>query len=561
MQKTILWPLKVLSLGCFLLFIFSAQAHSRCQPGEAYYFFLVGEYFIQQNDIAQAQQALERVVKCDPKAVTPKKELLKIYAEKGLYNKAISLAQKILAQNPDDKETLFFLAKLYWAQKREARAIETLERLLEKHPDYEEALSTLASIYLQRHDLNGAIKVFERLVKKEPQNASIYLELARLYRRKGDFDKARTYYQKALELSHGKLRIVIEYGDFLEKIGAFKEAQKLYENALKQNPEQFHLYEALLRLYIGAGNFEKALHTIERLEEIIGPNPRLLLRKALILLDLNRDQEALKILKEVVKKHPEDYTAKFYLGVAFERVGQKEKALKIYKSIPPDADVFPLAIRRVAALTNDPQEIYHLFEKALQANPDNKELYRMAASIFNQLDACNLGISLLSEGLKKFPDDLDLATSYAILLVCEGKDEEILKVLEPFLEKYPDDPTLLNFVGYTLADLNRDLDRAEKYIKKALSLKPNDGYIVDSLAWVYYRKGKYEEALKEIERALSLSPDDPIIHEHHGDILKALGLFKEACKAYQKALSLAQKVRDRERIEGKIKRLCGDISS
>ncbi len=561
MQKIILWPLKVLSLGLFLGLLISSNLWAKCPPAEAYYYYLVGEQFLLQGNLVSARKALERVVRCDPKALTPQKDLLKIYIQMRQYEKAISLAQKILKESPGDKDTLFLLARAYWFQQRPLRAAETLEKLLEKDPNNAEALSILTSIYLEQNKLEKAIKVLERLAKKNPENPVIYLELARVYRKKGDFDQARKYYSKALKLEPDNLKILLEYGDFLEKIGAFKEAQKIYEEALAQNPEQFHLYEALLKLYVNSNEFEKALELINKLEELVGERPQLLFRKALLLMDLNREKEAEKALEKVLEKKPDFYAALFYLGIAKEKQGLKEEALKIYQKIPPDSEVFPLALRRIAALTRDPQKVYSLVEKALASQPDNKDLYLLAASIFDQLDACDLGLSLMKKGLSQFSEDLDFMSSYAMLLVCTGNDEEVLKVLTPLLKKYPDDPDLLNFIGYTLADLNRDLDRAEKYIKKALSKKPESGYIIDSLAWVQFRKGKYQEALKNIQKALELSPNDPIIHEHYGDILKALGRPKEACKAYEKALSFAKKKRDRERITGKIEKLCRKNSS
>ncbi len=560
MQRIILLPLKLLSFGLVLGLIFQTSVWASCSRGESYFHFLVAEYLLAQGRLVEARKELEKTVKCDRKALFPRKELMKVYAEGGSYEKAISLAKEILKDAPDDKEVLFILAKLYWAQKRYARAIETLEVLLEKYPDYEEALSVLASIYLQKKDLQGAIDTLERLAAKNPENAAIFLELARLYRRQGDFEKAKRYYEKALSLNPHKETLYLEYGEFLEKIGAFAEAEKVYRQGLQKTSQAFHLYEALLRLYIRQEQFKKALSILEAIEKEIGSNPRLLLRKALIYLDLNQNEEAAKLLEKLLREDPQNYTALFYLGVALEKLGKKEEAIKAYEAIPPQAEVFTLAVRRLAQLLNDPQEVYKLFEKALSQHPDDRNLYLLAGSIFEELDACSLGEPFVRKGFEKFPEDVDLAVALGLLLICEGKEQEAIKLLEPLLEKYPQNPTLLNFIGYTYADLNENLSKAERYIRKALSLKPDDGYIIDSLAWVYYRKGQYQKALEEIKRALKLSPNDPTIHEHYGDILMALGKEKEALSVYRKALSLAKKGRDRKRLKEKIQKLCAKFS-
>ncbi len=559
MRKTIPWLLKLLSPLVFLFF-FQASGFAGCSRAESYFHFLAAEYLLTQGRLFEAQRELQKTIRCDKEALYPRKELLKVYAETGQYDQAVSLAQEILKKNPADKEALFILAKLYWAQKRYVRAIETLESLLEKYPDYEEALSILANLYLQKKDLEGAIKTLERLAAKEPRNAAVYLELARLYRQKGAFKKARKYYEKALSLAPEKQRIYLEYGEFLEKIGAFIEAERIYQEGLKKIPQAFHLYEALFRLYIRQEQFEKALAILDQIEKETGKNPRLTLRRALIYLDLDRNEEAERLLEELVKEDPRNYTAYFYLGVALEKLGQRKKAIEAFKVIPPGDENFPLAVRRLVQLLDNPQEIYALFQQALSQRPEDKGLYLLAGTVFEDLDACDLGESLVKKGLQKFPEDLDLSVTLGLLLICQGKEREALKLLEPLVKRYPDDPTLLNFVGYTYADLNEKLALAEKYIRKALSLKPDDGYIVDSLAWVYYRKGAYQEALKEIKRALKLAPRDPIIYEHYGDILLALGKQEEALSAYRKALSLAKKKKDRKRLKEKIEKLCATQS-
>ncbi len=565
MQKTTPWPLKVPKL-LFLVVMstaclsFCVQAFARCPRAEIYYQFLRAEYLIQHGSLKEALKALEKVVNCDPEALEPQRELVRLYAEQGQYKKAARLAHQILEKNPKDQETLFILAKIYLAQGRPARAIQTLEKLLEIAPEDHKALSVLAAVYLREKNLEGAIRTFERLSVKKPESAFLWLELARLYREAGRFEEARKAYEKALSLKPSSQEIILEYGEFLEKIGAFKRAEDLYKKGIEENPEAFHLYEALLRLYLRQDRFEEALKLVESLEEKMGENPRLLLRKALILLDLNREKEAEKILRELVQTDPENYTAWFYLGVTLEREGRQEEAIHAYENIPPESEVFNLAIRRLAVLLKDPDQIEGLLRRALQKDPDDRDLYLLAGSVFEDLDDCTRGLTFVQEGLKKFPDDEELALSAGLLLICLGKEEEALKVVEPFLQKDPDNPTLLNFVGYTLADLNRDLDRAEEYIKKALKARPDSGYIVDSLAWVYYRQGKLEDALKLIKRALKLAPKDAVIHEHHGDILLSLGHAKEALEAYRQALKLAKRKRDRQRLEEKIKKLCEKLS-
>lgn len=106
----------------------------------------------------------------------------------------------------------------------------------------------------------------------------------------------------------------------------------------------------------------------------------------------------------------------------------------------------------------------------------------------------------------------------------------------------PDNYDALNFVGYTLVEQNKDLKQAEEYLLKADRLNPNHGYINDSLAWLYYKKGDYAKALEFIEKAISYSKnsakEDATMWEHYGDIAQKLGNFDTARSAYEKSLKI-----------------------
>jgi Tfp pilus assembly protein PilF len=100
----------------------------------------------------------------------------------------------------------------------------------------------------------------------------------------------------------------------------------------------------------------------------------------------------------------------------------------------------------------------------------------------------------------------------------------------------PKDANALNYIGYTYADLGRNLQEAERLVKSAMEYKPNDGYITDSLGWVYYKQGRYQEALTVLKQAVELVPDDPVILEHLGDTYLKLNQPDKALESYEKAL-------------------------
>ncbi|HEX2020951.1 MAG TPA: tetratricopeptide repeat protein [Aurantimonas sp.] len=105
------------------------------------------------------------------------------------------------------------------------------------------------------------------------------------------------------------------------------------------------------------------------------------------------------------------------------------------------------------------------------------------------------------------------------------------------LELSPNQPQVLNYLGYSWVDMNRNLEEGLEMIKLAVSLRPNDGYIIDSLGWAYYRLGRYEEAVEELERAVLITPMDPTINDHLGDAYWHVGRKREAEFQWERALN------------------------
>jgi tetratricopeptide (TPR) repeat protein len=124
--------------------------------------------------------------------------------------------------------------------------------------------------------------------------------------------------------------------------------------------------------------------------------------------------------------------------------------------------------------------------------------------------------------------------------------------MEKVLELQPAHVEALNYLGYTWAENNVHLDKALEFINKAIALKPDNGFILDSLGWVYFRMGELEKAKTALERAIVLEPEDPYILEHMGDIYQA-GVQKDKARdSWYKARELSKDQEMKEKIEKKI---------
>ena len=124
--------------------------------------------------------------------------------------------------------------------------------------------------------------------------------------------------------------------------------------------------------------------------------------------------------------------------------------------------------------------------------------------------------------------------------------------LKKALELYPDQPHVLNYLGYSWVDQGSNLEEGMRMIKRSVEQRPDDGYIVDSLGWAWFRQGKYEEAVKQLERAVELKPVDPTINDHLGDAYWRIGRTLEARFQWSHAKDLKPEPDDLKKIEAKI---------
>jgi tetratricopeptide (TPR) repeat protein len=162
------------------------------------------------------------------------------------------------------------------------------------------------------------------------------------------------------------------------------------------------------------------------------------------------------------------------------------------------------------------------------------------------------GVALVRERIDASPDDPEPLYQMGLVHDSAKRRDDAIGWMRASLEKDPQNAHALNYIGYTLAERGQDLDEAEELIKRALEIEPDDGYITDSLGWVYYMRavplvegGRVEDAqtwidraLATLERAAALSGGDPVISEHLGDVHLLAGDRQRALGFYQQAVDL-----------------------
>ena len=325
-------------------------------------------------------------------------------------------------------------------------------------------------------------------------------------------------------------------GALYERAGKADKATEIYRNYLDEQPQTRLLEPALARLEAGtAPALAVASAAAGAAEGLFGV--------ASSLRQQNAHESALLFAQMGLYLRPDFPVMQILIGQILESQERLESANKVYASIDP-ASPFSWAARlRIASNLN----------RLDRADEAVEQLRAMAGEHPDQAEALiNLGDIL--RGRERYSEAVDaydqamtrivtLERRHWSLLYARGivleRSKQWPRAEADFLralEFEPEQPYVLNYLGYSWVDKGHNLDKAHAMIKKAVMLRPRDGYIVDSLGWVLYRSGQYGKAVRELERAVELRPGDPIINDHLGDAYWKVGRRQEARFQWRRAL-------------------------
>src|ERR1700681_1322343 len=248
------------------------------------------------------------------------------------------------------------------------------------------------------------------------------------------------------------------------------------------------------------------------------------------------------------------------LADLFESVKKPAMAIKIYERMPANSPLkrnaqIQLATNLDAADRSD--EAIKILKEVTTEDPKDIEAIMALGNVERGRKKFSDCAVTYSQALDATPAATDKNTwvTYYYRGICEERSKQWNKAeadMRKALDLQPEQPHVLNYLGYSWIDQGINLDEGMKMIKRAVDQRPDDGYIVDSLGWAYYRIGNYEDAVKNLERAIDLKPEDPTINDHLGDAYWRIGRTLEAKFQWAHARDLKPEPEELPKIEAKI---------
>ena len=525
--------------------------------GCSYFYFLWGRHAELAANFSAALEAYEKVLICDPAADFVVKKIPLILLRLNRTDEAIVKLEESLETHPDDTGSRMMLARVFIRQGKFKEAAAQFRKVNVLTPEDTSSLLLLSELYLIDGKQDLARDALEEVVNIDNQSYSAHLLLARLLETEEDFTRAQHYYQQALEINWSS-ELQLELADVFVRQNEFKPAIKLYRDLLERDEMDEDARIALIHVYLLQDKEKKALSELNRLKKMSDRPEQVDLAIARIYARWKEYDTAITILENVIQDNEND-EARYLLAVLYFQGKQYEAVLKNLQPVSRDTEEYEsgvfLQVRALRELERDDQAARVLETAISEETGRNTEMYMLLAAIYQFQQENELSRGVFLQGIRAYPEDADLLYEYAIFLEDQNEHDKALDIMEQIIGLEPDHAGALNFVGYTWADKNIHLDKALIYIQRAVELKPENSYILDSLGWVYYRLGKFDAAITTLRQAQTLSPDDAAIVEHLADVYLASGQTADALETYRNILELFQDDDGHDQVREKIRSL------
>ena len=525
------------------------DAFSRTSPSGSY---LAARHAGGQRDAAAAASYYRAALRGDPRNNELLGRTFLAVLANGEVDEGVKLAERVLQVDKNDRIARLVLGVRALKQKQYPVARRELAQSI--RGPITDLAATLLSAWTMANptEAKQATDSIDKLTGADwyaifkELHAALILDVA------GQKKEAAKHYERSYKLDPTALRVVQSYGSFLSRQGNNADALKVFaafEEALPRHPL---VVEAISELNAGK-KLPLMVDTPQAgaAEVLYGLGAALGRRGG--------EDLGLIYLQLSLYLAPSHPLALLSLGDLYEAMKKPELANKTYERVPLTSPLhrnaqIQLALNLDALDRTD--EAKASLEKLIAADPADLEAIMALGNVLRGrkqfaecADVYSKGVDTISK-----PEKSNWVIYY-FRGICFERSKQWAKAeadLKKSLELFPDQPHVLNYLGYSWIDRGQQLKRGLQMIEKAVALRPEDGYIVDSLGWAHYRLGDYAAAVEYLEKAVELVPDDPTINDHLGDAYWKSGRTTEARYQWRQALQFKPDKDDVKPIEAKL---------
>ena len=518
--------------------------------------YLAGRLARGQHDTTAAALYYREALTRDPGNDVLVEHAFLMEATEGNWQRTEVLARQLIASQPTHRTAHAFMGLVDFKAQRYAEAQEHF-KAANANP-IGELTSTLALAWTLQSEGKTSDALATLDSPKQPEWAQYYLRYHRalLADVAGRSVEARAAYDRMPKNDQRTLRVVLAYARHAAHMGDAKQALNVLKTLYDKAKNDGHPVAKALYEQVEAG---------ERVDLLVATPTEGLSEAFYGLGEALAGEGGISVgavyLQFALYLTPAQPFALATLASAYEATKRYDAAIAAYDRIPKGSSMqSSIEIRKAMNLNQleDFDGAQKLLEQIATANPQDirpldalggimraQKRYAEAAEYYTR------AIALIDKPeAKHWAYYYSRGTCYERLKKWSAAEAD----LQQSLKLSPDQSLALNYLGYTWIDQNRNLKQGLALIEKAVRQKPDDGYIVDSLGWAYYRMGNYKEAAKFLERAVELRPEDPVLNDHLGDAYWRVGRQREARFQWDQALTLKPEPEDADKIRRKLQR-------
>lgn len=516
--------------------------------------YLAGLQAGRDSDLGHAADYMLETLENDPENQDLLSRTFMLVAAEGRYEDAVRLAHEVMAL-PEGNKAL-------------AQLVLTIDALA--RDDLEDARTHLDSMdgsglgavlapgisawmTLGGGDLDAAEAEMAPLKDRGGFKVLYLLHMALMSEIAAQESRAQAFYEQALaESGEPSLRLVRLAGSFFERTDP-ESAQELYLAFLEDSGGSSLIKSIVARMEAGEP-------PPREVSDVTAGVAEFLFNMASLLSQERAQEIALVHLRQALRLHPDFDIGRVLLGEILQSQSRGEAAIAAYESVTESSPWFYLTRLRMADQLSDLEryeDAARVLENLAGAYPDQVDPLARLGDIFRNRERFEEAEKAYDRAFARVSEVLERHWSLfyfrGIVRERQGKwdlaEGDFLKALD----LNPEQPFVMNYLAYSWVEQKQNLDQAKAMLVRAVELRPDDGYIVDSLGWVYYRLGEYPAGVEQLERAVELRPQDPTINDHLGDAYWRVNRKSEARFQWRRALSLDPEEDQIPLIEQKIK--------
>lgn len=460
--------------------------HANLKGQNSYYYFIVSQLKSLNELKDEAYGFLKQALKKDRDSSFLITQKAYFEADGGLLEPSARDATKALKTDPHNVSAMLLLGKIHSSKREYGESLNLFKRALRTDPKNEEAYNLLARDYLVTENMSQAIVILRQCQSEIPESIACPYYLGTIHLEKKDYDRALHYFTQITDYNPGQTKILETIGEIHIKKNDFQKALEIFHQLSQQEPD------------------------------VLASQ----MRVGLLYYQLGKTDEAIVEFLKINEKFPSSDRANYFLGLLYLEKKQYDRAYPFFDHVPPGSVLFRESLNRQFLILKEKGEFAKAADLVDRRFPsrDLIEYYNLKSTLMMlELDYRG-AVSILNQGLNRFKNDERLLFQRALALEKLGQWEKAKKDLVTLITLYPDSAEPYNFLGYTMAERDESLDEALRYVIKASQINPNEGHILDSLAWIYFKKGLTDKSLPLLERAIKLEPEEPTILEHMGHV-------------------------------------------